>query len=117
MKPTRIKESMNTDVLGVLRRIESMLSINGKEMMTTEEAGEYIGCSPRTMRELATNRDIPHYKDPKGRIIRFRRADLDAWMQYLRVDSQQEMDDAVARRMIGYKNGRYENDRKNAVSR
>lgn len=87
-------------------RLERQICCIGKEMLTTEEAAEYTGCSRWTMRELARNREITHYKDPRGHTIRFLRADLDKWMQHLRIDSRKEMELELARREIGYKRAR-----------
>ncbi len=86
-----------------LRALRLLIIQNAKPMLTTEEAAKYMGYESRTMREMAAKGDIPHYKDPNGRIIRFRRDDLDAWMGYVRIDSKEEMEAKVARRIIGYK--------------
>ncbi len=96
---------MERELAERFERLENMIVGNSKKMLNSKEAAEYMGCPRRTIWELARDREIPHYKDPRGRIIRFLRSDLDAYMQYLRIDSQQEMDEAVARRMIGYKLG------------
>lgn len=85
-----------------LHGLRLMIGLTGKDMLSCEEAAEYMSCSISYMRERVRRRDIPYYKDPNGRAVRFKRCDLDAWMQYLRVDSQREVEDALARRVGGY---------------
>ena len=113
---------MKRDITQELRELKLLLIKQVKERLTTEEAAQYMGCEPRTLREMASNGDIPYYKDPHGRILRFRRADLDAWMDYVRVPSKQEMEEELARREVErrigqYSNTRYDNGRTHAASR
>ena len=46
--------------------------------MDTEEAAGYIGCEPSTLRVWVSRRTVPHLKI--GRLVRFRRRDLDRWL-------------------------------------
>lgn len=112
---------MKKDIAKELKELKQLVMHQVKERLTTEEAAQYMGCEPRTMRDMAANGDIPHYKDPHGRVLRFRRADLDAWMDYVRIPSKQEMEEELARREVERRIGKYkttyDNGRTNAVSR
>lgn len=99
-----MKQRIDIDILQELRDIKLLISLNGKEMFSCEEAAEYMGRSLSYMRERVRRRDIPYYKDPNSRSVRFKRCDLDEWMQYLRIDSQREVEDALARRAVNHKN-------------
>ena len=49
--------------------------------LTTPQAAEYLGLSPRTLEALRLRGGGPAYCSPKGsRIVRYRRVDLDSWM-------------------------------------
>lgn len=89
-----------TDIINRLQRLEDIIESRSKSLLTTKEAAQYMGCEARTMRQLAHDRVIPHQRDRHGRMIRFRREDLDAYMQYVRIASQEEMDDALAQREL-----------------
>lgn len=108
---------MKRDIANELRELRLLILGDMKSRLTTEEAARYTGCEPRTLRELARQGEIAHYKDPHGRTIRFRREDLDAWMDYVRIPSKREMEEELARREIRYKTKAYDNGRANAVSR
>ena len=48
-----------------------------------EEAAEYIGCTPLTLRVWTSKRRVPFCK--VGRLTRFRKADLDKYLEAQRV--------------------------------
>lgn len=51
----------------------------GRErLMTAGEVADYLSCSVSTVRRLAAAGRVPHYR--LGRIVRFRRAEVDAWL-------------------------------------
>jgi excisionase family DNA binding protein len=47
--------------------------------MTAEEAATYLGYVRRTIYELVREKDLPHKRI--GRTLRFRRSDLDRWIE------------------------------------
>lgn len=53
--------------------------------MTQEQAAEYLGVKSETLNTWRCKRQhaIPYYK--VGRLIRYRKADLDAWLEQRRV--------------------------------
>lgn len=48
-------------------------------LMTVAEVSDYLACSVSLVRRLARRSEIPHYR--LGRLMRFRRTDVDAWLQ------------------------------------
>lgn len=48
-------------------------------LMTVAEVSEYLACSVSMVRRLAQRSEIPYYR--LGRLLRFRRSDVDAWLQ------------------------------------
>ena len=48
------------------------------------QAADYLGCAPGTLRNWVSQRRIPFCK--VGRLVRFLKADLDAWLDQQRVE-------------------------------
>ncbi len=67
-----------------------------KEVLTLEEAAQYMGLKKSYLYKLTMRREIPHYK-PNGKMCYFKRAELVAWLTDNRVATAAELDDAAAR--------------------
>lgn len=65
------------DILIELRQ-KSDSQTNQREIMTVNEAADYLRFSHHTLREKLAMREIPHYK--VGGSIRLRKSDLDKWI-------------------------------------
>lgn len=50
------------------------------QLMKTEEAGRYLGLSSSLLNKLRLTGGGPQFVRLAGRAIRYRRADLDAWI-------------------------------------
>lgn len=61
-----------------LERIERLLSSN-KEVLTFEEACEYMGVSRSFLYKLTSRRQIPHSK-PNGKMIFFEKKKINIWL-------------------------------------
>ncbi len=55
-----------------------------KSFLTLNEAAQYLGVKASTLYSMVERKEIPHYRI--GRLIKFTKADLDAFMQERRVD-------------------------------
>jgi excisionase family DNA binding protein len=62
-----------------------MVSTN--HFLTILELASYLGIKPKTL--YAKIKEIPHYK--VGRLVRFRREEIDAWMEQHRVAKTDEV--------------------------
>ena len=49
-----------------------------ERLMTMQEVAEYLQCSLSTVRRWVARGKVPHYR--LGKMIRFRRAELDSWL-------------------------------------
>lgn len=67
-----------------------------KEVLTLEEAAQYMGLKKSYLYKLTMHREIPHYK-PNGKMCYFKLAELVAWLTDNRVATAAELDDAAAR--------------------
>jgi excisionase family DNA binding protein len=52
--------------------------------LTVKEASRYLGVKPSSLYSMVDEKEIPHYRI--GRLIKFTKADLDAFMEERRVD-------------------------------
>lgn len=71
------------EVLERLQTIEQALlcqNINFKQVLNLKEASQYIGISTSFLYKLTSSRAIPH-SCPNGKMLFFKKEDLDAWMQ------------------------------------
>ena len=60
--------------------------IERREWFAPDEAGEYLRLSEKTLENLRLRGDGPAYSRVGHRIVRDRRADLDAWLESGRVE-------------------------------
>jgi excisionase family DNA binding protein len=61
------------------QRLNDVL-LTQKEILSFDEALRYLNLSASYLYKLTAGRIIAHFK-PGGKLVYFRRADLDAWMQ------------------------------------
>ena len=65
----------------LLRRvIRDELAANREGWLSSREAAEYLGISRGTLHNVVSSGRLPRHGDP-GRRLRFRRADLDAYIE------------------------------------
>lgn len=77
------------DLRRYLERLEQRLDevlLTQKEMLSFDEALRYLKLSASYLYKLTAARVIAHHK-PGGKLVYFRRVDLDAWMQSGRCNS------------------------------
>lgn len=77
-----------------LDRIEALLKKQNaltKEVLTLEEAAEYLQLSKSCLYKMTSNKEISHYV-PGGKKIYFRRTELDNWVFNSKVTPSSEFD-------------------------
>lgn len=67
------------------------LDVEQKEILTVEEAKDYLQLSKSGIYKLTSNRAIPFYS-PGGKKIYFKRSELDSWIYESRVTPTKELD-------------------------
>jgi len=72
----RISKQLD-QILAVLRSLDEKAK-PVREILTLEEAADYLRISPHTLRDKIRTRKLPFYK--VGGSIRFRRSKLDKWV-------------------------------------
>lgn len=64
--------------------------ITSKIVLSFKEAQEYSGMSGSYLYKLTSRQQIPHYK-PSGKLIYFKREELEAWLLQNRVNTIEEI--------------------------
>lgn len=72
-----------------LDRIERMTLLAAKNVLTLEDTALLTGYTPKYLRQLVADRDIPHYK--RGNRLFFDRSDIEAWMKEHPVRTRNEL--------------------------
>lgn len=75
-----------------------------KEILNANEASLYLGISKSNLYKKTSELKIPHYK-PEGKIIYFKRSELDEWMLRNRQSTVNEISNKAANLMISKKGG------------
>lgn len=77
-------------ILAHLKEIETKMFMF-KEMMTLDEAAEYLGASKSLLYKMTASRGLTHYK-PNGRVIYIDRKDLDELLRTNPIYSKKELE-------------------------
>lgn len=85
------------DLQTLAQEISARLLEGQKEILTSDEAAEYLGIAKQTLDRLAMNKDLPYYK-PSGKARYFKRSELDAWIEKSRVMTTEE----IKMKAVGY---------------
>lgn len=80
-----------------LDEIKAITIISVKNTLTVEESAAYMGLSVEYVRKMAKNRTIKSYRSKSGRGIYFHKADLDKWMMYTEVNTNEHIRSEAAR--------------------
>ena len=79
-----------------LKQVADLITANiigtQKEVLTSDEAAKYLGISKSCLYKWTMARQIPHYKSPTGKMCFFNRQEVEAWMQSIRVTTEQELE-------------------------
>jgi len=77
-----------------IKELLNKLTIQQKEILTIEEAAEFLGLSTSRLYKMTSNKEIPHYK-PGGKKIYLNRKELEQWILNSRVASTNDLDDEM----------------------
>ena len=59
---------------------ELVLRANPPQWMTTQECAAYLQLTPERLYQMRKSGEGPHFCQPTHRTVRYRRADVDAWL-------------------------------------
>ena len=72
----------------------SELSPSTKEILSFDEAVTYLAVSRSYLYKLTSGGEIPHYK-PSGKLIFFKRSEINAWIFKNRISTKEETVDTL----------------------
>ena len=81
---------MEQDLQKVADLITAKVSLNTKEVLTTDEAASYMGVSKAYLYKLTMGKKIHHYKT-MGKMCFFNRKEIEMWLQANRVATDEEL--------------------------
>ena len=65
---------------------------SGKEILTLQEAAQYMGIARSSLYKMTSNQTIPFYR-PNGKLIFFEKDDILSWIRRNRVFSTEEIEE------------------------
>ena len=71
---------------------------SGKEVLTLQEAAQYMGIARSSLYKMTSNQTIPFYR-PNGKLIFFDKDDILTWIRKNRVFSTEEIEEETRRHM------------------
>ncbi|WP_291102457.1 MULTISPECIES: helix-turn-helix domain-containing protein [unclassified Dysgonomonas] len=75
-----------------------------KEILNFDEAAKYLGFSKSMLYKMTAKRIICFYK-PSGKLIYFKKEDLDNWLLSNRITPQSEIEETAQAYCMGNKKG------------
>jgi excisionase family DNA binding protein len=81
-----MKNATTTAELQRIRQNAKTGRFDERRNWATEEAAEYLGCTTDTLKVWTSKRRVPFVR--VGRLVRFRKRDLDAWLDKNLVPAQ-----------------------------
>ena len=75
-------------------KTDSRLYLLQKEILSLQEACVYLCISQSYMYKLTSSRKIPHYS-PMGKLIYFKRSEIDEWILKNKRFTNQEIEDDI----------------------
>lgn len=85
---------MKTQILIDIKNILEKQNLVSKDILNFEEALSYLKVSKSFLYKLTSKGEITYYK-PNGKLIYFKRSDLDDWMLRNEVSATNELEDEI----------------------
>ncbi len=98
----KMKAEETQTILRKLRRLEGLLKANTEVALSISKAVKYTGLSKSHLYKLTSTQAIPHYK-PHGKLIFFRKSELDKYLFNNKISTQDELDRKTASILVKLK--------------
>ena len=85
---------MKTQILIDIKNILEKQNLVSKDILNFEEALSYLKVSKSFLYKMTSKGEITYYK-PNGKLIYFKRSDLDDWMLRNEVSGTNELEDEI----------------------
>ena len=87
-----MEQTINEKVLSELQEIKQLALLGAKTVLTVNEAAIILGVSVYNVYRKVSEREIPHYKSPGGKIVYFNKPELESWMMQNKVKTSDEIE-------------------------
>lgn len=94
----------NIILLNEIKSLKSLIIRGSKDVLTTSEAAQYLGIGKAYLYKLTSANRIPFYR-PEGKMIFFKRTDLESFLLRNRVSSSEELQDKAISFVTNRKKG------------
>ena len=91
-----------TSVLEVMTEIRDLL-LHNKDVFTISEVCSYTGFEKSYIYKLTSQRKIPHYKNPGGKMVHFKRDEINEWMTQNRIKTVDEIENLATKEITKFK--------------
>lgn len=81
-----------------LERIERLIVIGAKNVLTTSEVSLMLGISESRIRHLVSEREIPHYR--QGNKVFFRKSEIEHWQLAQRIPTNSEINSKATTHIV-----------------
>jgi len=95
---------MENIILEKLSKIESLYLQQPEQILSFNETCSFLGYSKSYLYKLTHTRRIPHYK-PNGKMLYFKRTDLEDWLLRNRVKTADEIEQEAIDYVVKKKGG------------
>jgi excisionase family DNA binding protein len=89
-----MKNLMKDDQIDLIEQLFKKAQVHHKNILTLVEAAEFLGLSVSYMYKLTHWNKLPYYK-PSGKLLYFKRQELEEWMLQNKSTSQAEIEAIV----------------------
>lgn len=96
---------MTTEEFNVIASLIEANGVNSKTVLTSDEAARYLGMTKSNLYKLTMGRKIPFYRGQGGKMLYFKREEIEEWATTNKVATQEELE-AKANSLISKKGGR-----------
>lgn len=90
---------MENELLEKLNIIERNTLLAAKNMLTFDDVSLLTGLSKGTLYKLTSSHKIPYYK-PNGKLVYFKRSEIEEWQAQNRVESVDEAMSAAQKHIV-----------------
>nr|DAS34840.1 MAG TPA: helix-turn-helix domain protein [Caudoviricetes sp.] len=81
-----------------LERIERLMVIGAKNVLTTSELALVLGVSASRIRHMVSEREIPHYR--QGNKVFFRKSEIEDWQLAQRIPTNAEINSKATTHIV-----------------
>lgn len=80
------------EVLKKLNELTKLTLLGAKQVLTAEDVCLLFGISKGTLHNLTAQKKIPYYKNGGGRLLFFKKEELENWLCTYRVPTESELE-------------------------